>query len=133
MPSRHQQVDEALAVEIHHAFVARRHVYGSPRVHAVWRHRGVRCSRKRVARLMRLPGRCAARQRRCKPRTTDSQHASPIAPNRLERDFTATAPNRKGVADSTATLDPGRMALFGRYCAYLFAPGGGLCHGPPTG
>ena len=34
-PSRHQQVDEALKVEIQHAFVAGRRVYGSPRVHAV--------------------------------------------------------------------------------------------------
>jgi putative transposase len=100
-PSRHQQVDEALKVEIQHAFVAGRRVYGSPRVHAVLCHRGIRCRRKRVARLMRAQGLCAARQHRRKPRTTDSQHAYPIAPNLLERDFAATAPNRKWVADIT--------------------------------
>ena len=102
MPSRHQQVDEALAAEIQHAFMAGRRVYGSPRVHAWLRHHGIRCSRKRVARLMRLPGLCAARQRRRKPRTTDSQHAYPIAPNLLEHNFAATAPNRTWVADITA-------------------------------
>jgi putative transposase len=94
-------LDEALTVEIQHAFVSGRGVYGSPRVHALLRHRGICCSRKRVARLMRTQGLCAARRRRSKPRTTDSQHAYPIAPNLLERDFTATAPNRTWVADST--------------------------------
>jgi putative transposase len=101
MPSRHQQVDEALKVEIQHAVVAGRTVYGSPRVHAVLRHRGIRCSRKRVARLMRVQGLCATRRQRRKPRTTDSQHPYPTAPNLLQRNFTATAPNRKWVADIT--------------------------------
>jgi putative transposase len=101
-PSRHQQADEALSTQIRYAFVAGRGVYGSPRVHAFLRHQGIRCSRKRVVRLMRLQGLCATRRRRRKPRTTDSKHPYPIAPNLLERDFTATAPNRKWVADITA-------------------------------
>jgi transposase InsO family protein len=101
MPSRHQQADEVLRVQIQHAFVAGRGVYGSPRVQAFLRHHGIRCSRKRIARLMRAHGWCAARHRRRKPHTTDSQHAYPVAPNLLERDFTATAPNRKWVADIT--------------------------------
>ena len=50
---------------------------------------------------MRAQGLCAAQRRRRKPRTTDSQHTSPIAPNLLERNFAATAPNRKWVADIT--------------------------------
>jgi putative transposase len=100
-PSRHQQIDEALKVEIARAFVAGRGVYGSPRVHAWLGYRGVRCSRKRVARLMQAQGLCAARHRRRKPRTTDSQHPYPIAPNLLERNFAATAPNRTWVADIT--------------------------------
>jgi putative transposase len=70
-------------------------------VHALLRHQGIRCSRKRVARLMRAQGLCAARRRQRKPHTTDSHHTFPIAPNLLERDFTATAPNRKWVADIT--------------------------------
>jgi putative transposase len=101
-PSRHQQADEVLSRQIRHAFEAGRGVYGSPRIHAFLRHHGIHCSRKRVARLMRAQGWCAARQRRRKPRTTDSQHAYPIAPNLLGRNFTATAPNRKWVADITA-------------------------------
>ena len=52
---------------------------------------------------MRAQGLCARRMRRRKPRTTDSQHPYPIAPNLLGRDFTATAPNRKWVAAITAS------------------------------
>jgi putative transposase len=33
--------------------------------------------------------------------TTDSQHNQPVAPNRLNRDFTATAVNQKWVGDIT--------------------------------
>ena len=101
-PSAHQQADVTLSAQIRHAFAAGRGVYGSPRVHAMLRCQGVRCSRKRVARLMRAQGLCAARRRRRKPHTTDSQHSQPIAPNLLGRNFTAPAPNRKWVADITA-------------------------------
>jgi putative transposase len=101
-PSLHQQADERLSTQIHQAFVAGRGVYGSPRIHAYLQHHGVRCGRKRVARLMRMHGLCARRVRRPKPRTTTSQHPQPVAPNLLGRDFTASAPNRTGVADITA-------------------------------
>ena len=47
----------------------------------------------RVARLMRRHGIQGRRKRRA-PRTTDSKHALPIAPNLLDRRFTAAAPNR---------------------------------------
>lgn len=61
---------------------------------------GIRCSRKRVARLMRENGIRGKRRRRYK-RTTDSEHTCPIAPNRLQQDFSATAPNQKWCADIT--------------------------------
>ena len=38
---------------------------------------------------------------RCRVVTTDSRHDHPIAPNVLERDFVATAPNQKWLADLT--------------------------------
>lgn len=100
-PSAHEQADTALSARIGAAFLAGRGVYGSPRIHATLRAVGLRCGRKRVARLMRAQGLCAGRPRRHKPHTTDSQHTSPIAPNVLARDFTAEAPNRKWVADIT--------------------------------
>lgn len=101
-PSPRAQADAALTALIQATFVAGRGVYGSPRIHAALRRHGIRCGRKRVARLMRAHGLQARRLRRHKPRTTDSQHPQPVAPNLLERDFTATAPNRKWVADITS-------------------------------
>jgi len=100
-PSAHQQVDTALRARICAAFTAGRGVYGSPRVHALLRSQGLRCSRKRVARLMRAQDLSAPRLHWHKPRTTDSQHTQPVAPNLLGRNFTASAPNRKWVADIT--------------------------------
>jgi transposase InsO family protein len=100
-PSAHGQADGALRARIRAAFLAGRGVYGSPRIHAMLHAAGVGCSRKRVARLMRSLQLCAGRPKRRKPRTTDSQHTQPIAPNLLGRDFTAEAPNRKWVADIT--------------------------------
>ena len=74
--------------------------YGSPRVHADLRAEGEAVSRKRVARLMRELG-LEGRKRRRFRKTTDSKHALPVAPNLLERDFTATAPNEGWVTDIT--------------------------------
>ncbi len=34
--------------------------------------------------------------------TTDSQHSLPVAPNLLQREFSASAPNTKWLADITA-------------------------------
>jgi transposase InsO family protein len=90
-----------LSARIQHAFLAGRGVYGCPRIHAALRTDGMRCGRKRVARLMREHGLRAGRAAKRKPRTTDSQHTQPVAPNLLARDFTAPAPNRKWVADIT--------------------------------
>ena len=101
-PSPRAQADGTLLAQIQTTFVAGRGGYGSPRIHAALHRQGYRCGRKRVARLMRVQGLCAARPRRRKPRTTDSQHTQPITPNLLGRDFTASAPNRKWVADITS-------------------------------
>ena len=54
-----------------------------------------------VARLMRDNG-LRARQKRRFKRTTDSHHAWPVAPNLLDQDFTATGPDKKWGADSSA-------------------------------
>jgi transposase InsO family protein len=60
-PSQHQQRDDSLRVTITAIFTRSRRTYGSPRVHFELRGQGVRCSRKRVARLMRQE-RLVARQ-----------------------------------------------------------------------
>ena len=72
--------------------------YGSPRMHHDLKDDGLAIGRRRVARLMRDNGLVARQKRRFK-RTTDSEHAWPVAPNLLDQDFTADAPNLKWAAD----------------------------------
>ena len=93
--SARKMADKALTAAIESVHRASRGVYGSLRVY--WRLRQLqwRCSRKRVARLMRQSGLCGKRKRRFRPQTTNSDHALPIAPNLLQQDFSATAPNQK--------------------------------------
>ena len=59
---------------------------------------GLSIGRRRTARLMRENG-LAARQKRRFKRTTDSTHAWPVAPNLLDQDFAAEAPDQKWSAD----------------------------------
>jgi putative transposase len=74
--------------------------YGWPRIHAELRHRGVRVSRKRVARLMRQAG-LSGMVRRRKAKTTIRLPGIATAPDLVRRDFTPAAPNRLWVADLT--------------------------------
>ena len=99
--SKRAQEDQALAEQIEQIFQANRGVYGSPRIHAELQEQGRRYGRKRIARLMQERGISAQRKRR-RVRTTDSHHSHPVAPNLLNRDFTASAPNTKWVTDITA-------------------------------
>jgi hypothetical protein len=85
----------------HTAYEATRKVYGSPRVHAEVQAQGIRCSRKRVACLMRTMGLCARRPRRW-TRTTKQDPTAKVSLNLLALDLTARRPNQKWAGDSTA-------------------------------
>jgi putative transposase len=99
-PSQHSREDAQLAEKVKTAFENNRCVYGSPRVHAELRAEGLRCACKRVARLMREQGLTASRPRH-RTITTHSEPEAQVAPNLLQRDFRADAPNSKWVADTT--------------------------------
>jgi transposase InsO family protein len=75
--------------------------YGSPRIHIELKAQGRGTSRGRIERLMRHHGIRAIMARPRRVRTTDSRHDLPVAPNLLQRNFTATAPNRIWLADIT--------------------------------
>ena len=92
--------DRRLLVLIRAIFEESRQTYGSPRVYAELRAVGEKVGRKRVERLMRTSG-LRARERRAWRRTTDSRHDNPIAPNSLDRHFTAPAPNQVWSGDTT--------------------------------
>lgn len=105
------EAEAELRGHVGRVFAARRRVYGSPRVHAELRREGRRHSRRRVERLMREMGLSARRGRRA-PRTTDSRHDRPVAPNLLERDFAAERPDQVWLADvSYLPTDEGWLYL----------------------
>src|SRR5436853_2454363 len=73
--SQHCREDAKLAAEIQQIFLDYRQVYGSPRIHAVLKARGMACSRKRVARLMHQLGLSAGAKRSRKPTTNSDPRA----------------------------------------------------------
>ena len=93
------EAEAELRGRIGRIFAAHRRAYGSPRVHAELRREGRRHSRRWVARLMREMGLAARRGRRGVPRTTDSRHGLPVAPNLLGRRFAADRPDAVWLAD----------------------------------
>jgi transposase InsO family protein len=74
-------------------------IYGSPRVHAVLKREGVHVGRKRVERLMRESDIAGISPRRGGFTRRDPK--ATLAPDLVERDFTAPAPNRLWVTDLT--------------------------------
>jgi putative transposase len=98
-PSQREQGDVALLAHIRRVYEGSRGLYGSPRIHAALEQQAIVCSRKRVARLMRQAGWRSRRRMRRRAHTTDSQHERVVAPNLLERDFSAYAPNEKWLGD----------------------------------
>jgi len=94
------QASEQLLYEIRAIHKAGRGTYGSPKIHQVLKQQGKSCSRKRVARLMRMNGIVAKRQR-CFKRTTQRHAKRPVAANHLSQQFTTTKPNQVWLADIT--------------------------------
>ena len=93
-PSARAQADAALLKRIKTIHLGSRETYGSPRIHAELRGLGERHSRKRIARLMRQAGLVGASHRRGGPvRTRRDQEARP-APDLVDRNFVAEAPNQ---------------------------------------
>lgn len=101
-PSARRHDEEEVVDQIRRAQIKHRGRYGrrrmTPEVSEVL---GRPVNHKRIGRLMRKHDLRSRKRRAFRIRTTDSKHAHPIAPNVLERDFSATAPNQKWLADLT--------------------------------
>ena len=97
-PSQRAQADRAIgdAVEIH--FERSRCTYGRPRLQADLRDTGIRVSDKRAARIMRERNIHGASRRKGFITTVRDRDARP-APDLVDRNFKADAPNRLWVAD----------------------------------
>jgi putative transposase len=99
--SAHAEAAAGLLTRIETVHASARQTYGEPRVHAELRNHGQAHGRKRIARLMRDAGLVAASHRHSGPITTPRGKDARPAPDLLDRNFTATAPNQLWVADIT--------------------------------
>ncbi len=95
-PSAHDEQDTKLAEHIQRVFENSRQTYGSDRVEAALREKGILTSRKRVARLMREQGLRSVRVKRRRPGLTRSVQNVYVVDNLLAQDFTATRANESG-------------------------------------
>ena len=99
--SRRSAANRDLVDDIRRVHRDTRGRYGSPRIHVELKAQGRGASRGRIERLMRRHGIRAIMARPRRVRTTDSRHDLPVAPNLLERNFIAFAPNQIWLADIT--------------------------------
>ena len=90
-----------LLVQIRTSFEQSDRTYGSPRVWRDLRAWGFSCSKRRVERLMRAAGLKARSKRRRLPIDEGVRPQHAIAANVLDRQFEATGPNQRWVADFT--------------------------------
>jgi transposase InsO family protein len=103
-----------LAAKISVVHADHRSVYDSPRIWKALKAAGETVSQNTVAKVMRGQGLRGRVKRAFVPRTTDSAHAQPIAPNVLDRQFTAESPNSKWAGDITyIPTDEGWLYLAG--------------------
>ncbi len=100
-PSDRELEDRALTEQIHKIWIRSDRTYGAPRIRAeLADNHNIRVGRKRVARLMQAAGMQGVSRRRWVRTTIRDEKLRP-APDLVQRQFTATAPNQVWVADIT--------------------------------
>jgi transposase InsO family protein len=101
-PSKRSREDAELVKQIRASQRKHRGRYGRRRMTPeISQVRDQTVNHKRIGRLMREHGLQSRQRRRFRVVTTDSKHAHPVAANVLQRDFAASAPNKKWLADIT--------------------------------
>ena len=100
-PSARARTNEQLLSRVRSSFLASDRTYGARRVWHDLLADGVSCGRHRIERLMRQAALRARPRRRRVPSDTGIRSTNAVAPNVLDRTFTAAAANRKWVADFT--------------------------------
>lgn len=98
--SASQQRRDARDAQIRSLFEAGKGRNGAPRLSQDMADLGLNCNRKTVAESMRRQNLRAKGARKFKA-TTNSKHNLPVAPNLLQQDFSADAPNQKWAGDIT--------------------------------
>ena len=102
-PGPRRREDLLLCELIGALYTTSRETYGAPRIRLRLRiDHGIGIGQKRAARLMRELGLVGvSKGERTTPRTTTSDPTAAPAPDRVDRDFTATRPDAKWCADIT--------------------------------
>jgi putative transposase len=100
-PSPYQIQETWLGEQIERIHTESGQTYGSPKIHAQLRRESIRCSRKRVERLLRLKGLQGAFMRKRRRSSTRRDPTAAPAPDLVNRQFTAPAPHRLWVADTS--------------------------------
>jgi len=93
-PTDRQKLRDHLDQLVADAFIARKKRSGSPMLVIDLKERGYHFDRKTVAASMKRQHLRAKAAKKFKA-TTNSKHNLPVAPNLLQQDFNATAPNQK--------------------------------------
>jgi len=99
-PSKRKQENEILAAKIKAIFDEEHARVGAKRIKKRLDLEGIKVSRHRTARIMRVNGWRAKAAKKFKA-TTNSNHKLPVAPNLLQQNFSANRPNEKWVSDIT--------------------------------
>jgi putative transposase len=94
------QENQLLDHKIKAIFCEHKQRYGSPRITHELKSEGINVNHKRVEKRMNLLNLKAKQAKKFKA-TTDSHHDRLVAPNLLNQDFTALAPNQKWAGDIT--------------------------------
>jgi putative transposase len=100
-PSARARANEQLLTKVRSSFLASDCTYGARRIWHDLLADGVSCGRHRIERLMRQGALRARPRRRRVPSDTGVRSTNAVAPNVLDRTFTAASANRKWVADFT--------------------------------
>lgn len=99
--SQRERDDEAIGMQVRQSFLGSDRTYGARRVWHDVLAEGHRCGLHRIERLMQAQALRARPRRRGLPVDTGQRSIAAIAPNVLDRQFQASSPNQKWVADFT--------------------------------
>lgn len=98
---QHEFKKEVLLLHIQRVFHEKKQTYGYRRIFKHLREEEkIYCYQNQIKKLMKEENIRVKRKRKF-IRTTDSNHASPISPNLLNQEFTASTPNQTWIGDIT--------------------------------
>jgi transposase InsO family protein len=100
-PGEREMEDRLMKSIMQPAFIESQQTYGSRRLKASLKSAGINTSRRRISRLMKEEEMVPKQVSKWHPQTTQANEKHEIAPNLLDRDFSAEEPNQKWVVDIT--------------------------------